>query len=182
MTKFKLLATAFAVAASALATPALAQATNQGTVEIQGSVAERCLFTTPSATIDLDELALGGTDTNAGKLDASQVNGRSETLVGWCNATASTMTVQASPLLNVDFTSTPPSGFDRRVDFTATATANSVDATDSSTTPLAGTPQTVNIFTGDVVVELSAAATPGGGLLVAGDYEGEVTVTLSPAV
>ncbi|MDE2560648.1 MAG: hypothetical protein KGL48_00240 [Sphingomonadales bacterium] len=160
-----------------LASPAAAQsASSDGTVSINGSVAQRCLFTTPSATISLGEMAQGGTGTNAGKLDTSKVDGQSATLVGWCNSTAATMTVQAYALLNV---ATAATGFTSRVDYTATATANNVDATDDSTDALPGTGANVNMFTGDVVVALSNAAA--NGLLVAGDYTGSVTVTLAPA-
>lgn len=162
---------------AAIATPALAQSAT-GNVAINGSVAGRCLFTTPNATITLGELALGGTDSTAGKLDVGKVNGRTATLVGWCNNTASTMTVTTTELTNPASSAT---GFDKRVDYTATANANSVNASDSSLTAGAGTPATVGMFTGNVLVTLSAASTPGNGLLVAGTYTGNVAVTLSPA-
>lgn len=161
----------------AIATPALAQSAT-GTVNINGSVAGRCLFTTPNATIALGELALGGTDATAGKLDVTKVNGKTATLVGWCNSTASTMTVTTTELTGPTATAT---GFDKRVDYTATANANSVNASDSSLTPGAGTPATVGMFTGNVLVTLSAASTPTSGLLVAGSYTGNVAVTLTPS-
>lgn len=151
-----------------------------GTVDIDGSVAERCLFTTPSAVISVGELALPAANPNAGKLDASKLDGESRTLSGWCNGTAAEMSVEADPLLNVDYTSAPPSGFVRRIDYTATATANGVDASDTSSTGGSGSGETVGIFVGDVVVELSGSSTAGNALLVAGDYEGEVRVTLNP--
>lgn len=159
-----------------IAAPALAQ-DSTGTVSIDGSVAGRCLFTTPSKTISLGELALSGSGTTAGKLDVAKVNGRNETLIGWCNNAAATMTVTATELTN---TATAASGFDNRIDYTATAAANAVNADDSSVVAGAGTPVDVGMFAGDVVVTLSDAATPGGGLLVAGDYSGNVTVTLAP--
>jgi len=58
------------LAATALAGPAFA-APVDGTVTINGNVAARCLFTTPSATITIPELA--GAD---GKLDPATVNGQ----------------------------------------------------------------------------------------------------------
>jgi hypothetical protein len=173
---------AAALAATAFASPALAQST--GTVTVDGSVADRCLFTDPADVISVGELSLPGTDGNAGRLDASKINTQSRTLIGWCNGTAATMTVEAQPLLNSDFTGTPPTGFDRRIDFSATAVANNATATDSSTaaSPGAGSAVNVGMFTGNVVVTLSSATTPGGGLLVAGDYDGQVLVTLTPNV
>jgi hypothetical protein len=172
MRKFALLALPIAMAAG----PAFAQDAT-GTVDIDGTVAGRCLFTTPNQTISLGEMALGGTDTSAGKLDTSKVNGRSATLVGWCNSAAAGMTVQAFPLEN---TADAASGFTNRVDFTATATANSASANDTTLTPLEGAPVAVGMFTGDVVVALSNASALGNALLVAGTYDGSVEVTLSP--
>ena len=161
-----------------VASPALAQVT--GNVAVNGAVAGRCLFTTNSQTITIPELSNTGTGASAGKLDPATVNGQNKTLVGWCNNAASTMTVTATPLTNV---ATAPTGFDNRVDFTATANANSVNGTDSSIGALAaGTPVTVGLFTGNILVTLSAASSPTSGLLVAGAYTGNVAVTLSPTV
>ena len=173
-----------ALASTTLASPALAvtpTGDSTGTVSIDGSVAGRCLFTTPSETISLGELSLGGVDTDAGKLDADKIDDESRTLVGWCNNTAATMTVEAKAIENVDFLTTPPTGFARVINYTADADANSVNASDSSTSAGAGSSANVGMFTGNVVVTLSESSA-GGNLLVAGDYEGEVIVTLSPAV
>lgn len=171
---------ASAVLAAATATPVLAQTTT-GTVTIDGSVAPRCLFTTSNAVINAGELALTGTGASAGKLDASKLDGQSRTLVGWCNGTASSMSVEALPVVNTTVTSAPPAGFDRVVNYTATATANSVNAADSSIVAGAGSPSTVGLFTGNVTVTLSGSSTPGAGLLVAGAYQGETRVTLAAA-
>lgn len=154
----------------------------EGEVTIIGRVADRCLFTVPSKVIDLGELSLPGTDGSAGRLDASKVNGASETLEGWCNGTAATMTVEALPIANVSFTASPPSGFDRVVNYTATATANAVAGSDTSVTSGAGSAVAVGMFTGPIPVALSAASSPGSGILVAGDYQGLVRVTLAPNV
>ena len=166
--------------AACAASPAFAQST--GTVTIDGSVAPRCLFTTPSATITLGEMDLSNTGTTAGKLDAAVVNGKTRTLVGWCNGSASTMSVKAEALTLTGSTGSIPTGFDRTVNYTATAVANSVSAIDSSTTAAASSDQTVGLFTGNVVVTLSSSSTPTSGLLVAGDYNGRVLVNLSAAI
>jgi len=69
------------------------------------------------------------------------------------------------------------------VNYTATAVANSVSASDSSDSLVAqGASQVVGLFSGNVVVTLSAAATPGGLLLLGGAYTGTTTVTLTPAL
>lgn len=159
-----------------LAVPAAAQDVT-GTVTINGNVAGRCLFTVPSKTITITEMALGGTDANAGRLDTSKVNGRTETLSGWCNSSAAGMTVEAFPLINVASTAT---GFTNRVDYTATAAANSQSATDSSLAAGSGATTSVGLFAGDVVVTLGSSSAPSNNLLVAGAYSGSVVVTLTP--
>ena len=163
-----------ALAVMGAASQAAAQVT--GTVDITGSVEERCEFTIDSGLIALGELSGTG-----GTLDVSQVNGESETLNGWCNGTAAEMTVESNAIENVDYLGAPPAGFERLVNYTATATASTGSANDSSTTLGAGSPTVVGVFSSDISVVLSAAATPGGGKLIAGDYEGSVDVTLTPS-
>lgn len=169
-----------AIVGFGMATPAMAQVT--GTVDIDGSVADRCLFTTDSAVISVGELALSGTGATAGKLNTSKLDGETRTLVGWCNGTAATMEVEAFPLENTDFTGTTPAGFDTRIDFTATAAANSQSATDTSLTAGKGTAVNVGLFAGNVDVTLSGSSSPTNGLLVAGGYVGQVVVTLTPNI
>lgn len=172
MRKLMILAAPVALVAS----PALAQTTSvTGTVDINGTVTGRCMFTLPNKTISLGELSL----LSNGKLDVSKVNGRSETLNGWCNNTAATMTVTTTQLTTP---TAAPGGFDNRVDYTATATTGSISANDTSLTAGAGSPSTVGLFSGDIVVVLSAASSPNNGLMVAGTYTGNVVVTLTPTV
>ena len=45
-----------------------------------------------------------------------------------------------------------------------------------------GTPVNVNMFSGNIVVTLSNSSTPTNGILVAGTYNGQVVVTLTPTV
>jgi hypothetical protein len=163
-----------AVPALLAASPAFAQSAT-GTVAIDGSVANRCMFTLPNATISLGEISL----VSNGKLDPAKVNGKSATLNGWCNGTASTMTVTSTQLTTPTAATT---GFDNRVDYTGTAVANAVSGSDSSLAAGAGTPVTVGQFSGNIVVTLSAASSPTNGLMVAGTYTGNVQVTLAPAV
>lgn len=159
-----------------LASPAMAQSTDvTGTVDINGSVAGRCMFTVPSKTISLGEISLAAD----GKLDVTKVNGRNETLTGWCNNTTASMTVTSTALTNG---TSAPTGFDNRVDYTATAVTGSTSASDSSVVAGAGTPSSVGLFTGDIVVTLSNASSPNNGLMVAGTYTGNVVVTLTPTV
>lgn len=166
----------FSAPLALVASPALAQSTDvTGTVSIDGSVAGRCMFTVPNKTISLGEISL----VSNGKLDVSKVNGRSETLTGWCNNTTASMTVTATELTNA---TAAPTGFDNRVNYTATAVTGSTSATDTSVTAGAGAPSSVGLFTGDIVVTLSGASSPNNALMVAGTYNGNVVVTLTPTV
>ena len=171
MRKLMLLAIPAVLAAS----PALAQSAVTGTVNIDGSVAGRCTFTLPSVNLSLGELSLASN----GKLDVSKVNGKTATLTGWCNNTAATMAVTTTQLTTG---TANPTGFDNRVDYTATAVANAASASDSSLVAGAGTPSTVGLFTGNIVVTLSAASSPNNGLMVGGGYTGNVVVTLTPTI
>jgi hypothetical protein len=171
MRKFIILALPVALIAS----PALAQTDVTGTVNIDGSVAGRCMFTLPNATISLGEISLASN----GKLDTSKVNGKSATLSGWCNNTAATMSVTTTQLTTGTAAAT---GFDNRVDYTGTAVTGSVSASDSSLVAGAGAPSTVGQFSGNIVVTLESASSPTNGLMVAGAYTGNVVVTLTPTV
>lgn len=159
-----------------LATPAAAQDAT-GTVTIGGSVSGRCMFTVGNDSITIPELAQTGTGASAGRLDPATVNGLSRTLRGWCNNAAAGMTVEAFPLLNGAAAAT---GFTNRVNYTATATANGFNTNDTSLNPGVGSTVSVGMFTGDIVVGLSAASAPSDNLLVAGSYTGRVEVTLTP--
>lgn len=175
MRKLALLAAPVAL----MATPATAQVT--GTVNIDGSVAARCLFAIPNATIHLNEISQQGSGTNAGTLNAAAVNGQTATLSAWCNGSASTMEVETTALTLQSPPSSIPAGFVSRVDYAADAAASTATGTDSSLTPGAGAPVTVSLFNSTIDVALKNATTAPG-LLVAGTYTGNVKVTLTAAL
>jgi hypothetical protein len=184
MKKFLLAATlislAVPVAANAITTvgPAAAGPVT-GNVQINGTVQARCLFTTGTVTINLGEL----TQTD-GTLDPAIVNAGTANLVGWCNGSASTMSVLSSPIL-LQGVHTTPTGFTDTVNFTGTATTNSasgggpVSASDS-TLAAPSAAAAVGLFSDNIVVTLSSASSPAG-KMIAGAYQGSVAVTLTPA-
>lgn len=167
-----------ATTAALVTAPAFAAATAEGPVDgvvnVTGHVNGRCKFTTPSVNLPLGELSQSGN----GELDTSKVNVAAPNLAGWCNAAASEISVHASKL-------TGPSelgagtAFTGTIDYTATATAGTAIASDSTTTPLAGTPVLLGLYSGNIGVVLSAASA-GGKKLIAGDYTSTITVTLTP--
>ena len=99
----------------------------------------------------------------------------------------STITVAATPLVAQAFTTTPPAGFSRTVNFTATAagwTPNpAVFTTGAAANPNAV--QTRNTgFTGDITVSIGSFTTGGGPTLRLVEdplYQGSVVVTLAAA-
>jgi hypothetical protein len=183
MIRPKFLAAA-AMAAMTVSAPAFAQpAPNAvGNVDVFGSVASRCLFTTPSAVINLGELSIQGAAANSGQVDPAKVNAGHATLNGWCNGAPATMSVQTFALVDTSYTTSPPTGFDRVVNYTATASNGAAAPFDDSLSPGPGAPVVVGIFAHDINVQLSAPSTPNSGRLIAGTYQGQVVVTLSPNV
>ncbi|MBI1684316.1 hypothetical protein [Caulobacter hibisci] len=182
-----LLLTAAAASLALVAAAGQAQAQSvTGTVQVNGSVANRCLFVTDNVVLDLGELSLQTGDVAAiGRLDGVKLTSRTATLNGWCNGVSATMAVEAQPIFNTSFTDAAPTGFERRIDYTATASAapagGAVSASDSTLATGGGSASTTGIFASDIVVSFADAATPAGGRLVAGSYSGSVAVTLAPA-
>ncbi|HYJ84226.1 MAG TPA: hypothetical protein VEW26_15445 [Allosphingosinicella sp.] len=160
-----------AALAVALAAPAAAQV--NGEVDVEGYVDDRCQFAIlDHAIIDLGEIS--GDD---GRLDEVAVDAGQATLQGWCNGSASTIWVEAFPLINASAAS--PS-FDNRVDYRATATAGNAGPFDDSTAAGAGGEVALGLFNGDIVVDISNSASPNDRLMVAGGYVGRIVVTLAP--
>lgn len=165
-----------ALASVASAAAAVTPVAVTGTVNVTGSVADRCQFTLASANITLNELTQ-----NDGTLDPAIVNAGTADLTAWCNGTAATIAVQANPLINTAYAGPAVPGFTNRVDFTGAATANAVTVSDSSVgAASASAPSGVGIFTGNVHVVLSSSSA--SGKLIAGPYSGSVVVTLTPNV
>jgi len=106
-------------------------------------------------------------------------------LTGAFCSSASTITVNATPLLSVNNVAAAPSGFSRTVNFTATAAGWTATAA-TFTTGAASNPGAVQTrgtaFTGDITVSIGAFSTGGGNALrLVADpaYLGSVTVTLA---
>lgn len=153
--------------------PAFAQATGQ--VDVNGFVESRCQFDgLGNAVINLGEISDAG-----GKLDEAAVDAGQATLQGFCNGAASTIKVEAFPLLN---SASASASFDNRVDYRATATAGNAAPIDDSNVAGAGSDVSLGLFSGNIVVDISNSASPNDRLMVAGDYNGSIVVTLTPNV
>jgi hypothetical protein len=172
-----------------VATPAIAQDSDNETVQIGGTVAPLCILGTPSATlINLGQL-VNTSGTRVGRL--AVLGDRSVTMPGsFCNYANSKITVDASALLAAD-TSAPQAGFARALNYNAAVSGWAVTNASATTAASAaggtpnvsgsgGTQPTPKIA--DVTLTLSAYAVPSDLLLVAGGYAGSVTITLGPVV
>lgn len=151
-------------------------------------------------TGNVPALCSGGTlDNNQGTFDLgvlintstgflrTDLSAPARTLAGAFCSAQSTITVAATPLVAQNFTATPPSGFSRSVDYTATAsgwTTTPASFTTSAANNTAATQTRSTAFTGDIAVGVANFATTGGNALrmVADtNYRGTVTVTLAAA-
>lgn len=173
---------------AALPTAAWAQAEDTGNVAIDGRVAPLCILGAPvPAQVNLGTLA-ATSGTRAGRI--ATLPSQTVTLPNsFCNFAGSVVRVDATALVASD-TSSPQSGFARAVNYTATATgwaSGNASATtsalgDGSSPDSSGTstvqplPKIANID-----VTLSDFTAPGDSILVAGNYQGLVVVTLGAA-
>ena len=179
-------AAALITAALTLAVPGLASAqasdTDSKTVGIIGTVPAQCFGGTLSGdgSFDLGVLI----DLTTGLL-RTDLGAPSEVMVGSFCTSRSTITVNASPLEAQNFTATPPTGFSRRVHYSATAsgwTTTPASFDTAAAANAAATQSRNSAFTGDITVAISNFSTDGGQTLrLVGDesYRGVVTVTLA---
>ncbi len=180
----------FALMALASASMMHAQAndTDQGEVTIGGVVTPICILGDPSATtVNLGQLInLSGPRT--GKIIS--VGSRTVSMPGsFCNYANTKVTVDATALTEQNG-SPVATGFARAVNYTATvspwATAEAAATTAASVsgaTPLAtGFSATQPLpQISDLSLTLSGFTVPNDALLVAGNYSGNIVVTLGPA-
>jgi hypothetical protein len=168
---------------------AMAQAsdTATGTVAIDGRVAPICILGDPTpALVNLGQMAVTS-GTRVGKiavLPAQVVN----LPASFCNFAGSRITVTATALTSSD-ASSPQPGFARAVNYTATAAgwaAGNAVVTTAALGNGAAPTATGNGATqplpkiADIGFTLSSFTVPGDLIMVAGNYSGQVVVTLGP--
>lgn len=177
-----------AIAVAALPVTAMAQTTQTGTVAVEGLVAPVCILGNPTpALVDLGQLS-AGSGPRTGRIAVIP----SQTVIlpaSYCNFAGSVVTVSATPLTASD-TLTPPAGFSRAVNYTAAATGWASAASTATTMALGDGAAGAASGTGatqplpriaDITLTLSGFTAPGDQILVAGNYSGNVIVTLGPA-
>lgn len=179
----------FALALMLTASPALAQSnTATGTVAIDAQVRSVCILGDPNpALVNLGQIS-AGSGPRTGKIDT--IAPRTVTLpASFCNFAGSVVRVTTTAMTSSDNTSPQP-GFTRAVNYTATASgwatgtaaATSSALRDGTSPSASGTGATQPLpKIADISVTLSNFTTPGDLILVAGNYSGNVVVTLGPA-
>jgi hypothetical protein len=122
-------------------------------------------------------------DTATGKMRAG-LSAPDQTITGsWCNAPSS-VSISATQLSAVNFTATPPTGFSRSLNYTATASGFSAlpaSFTTGAATNTGATRVTGGPITGPITIAVSAVTPVGANPFLVADtsYQGIVTITLA---
>ena len=190
--KYTVGAFAIAAALAAASSPASAQSVS-GTVTINGTVGEKCIVTDAGDDPNPDFggiVDLGALDDTDGTLRTiADINASSDlNNLGFrvvCTTATPTVAVSASPMVNA---ATAPAGYANTVHFTADANFSVVGGTDTyqvitDATATNGGTLSNRLATGpdNVQVDLSGFHTPAvTDVLVAGNYTGSVSITISP--
>ena len=169
---------------TALALPMAAQAQSTSTknVAIVGNVPVLCSGGTLTGGNLFDVGVLIDTSTGFLRPDLSAPD---QVLTGTFCSARTTINVLATPMLAQNYTATPPGGFSRQVDYTATAsgwTTTPARYNTAAAANAAATQSRDSAFTGPITVALSGFATGGGSalrLVADTSYRGTVTVTLT---
>lgn len=173
-------------AAAAIASPAMAQSAVTGTITLTGTVGSKC-FVVPgngSTFSDaVDFLALDQADGTLRTGLATDFGTRSFTVK--CNSGTAGLSVTATPLATA---AAAAAGYDNSIDYSATLTVDTTTGstavtdltsaagatTGTTTAPLANSTDNVRITT------TGYATNNATDLLVAGTYNGVITVVISP--
>lgn len=171
-------------------TPAFAQATDTDSADVRvtGRVAPLCILGEPStASVDLGQMA-ATSGSRIGRL--AVIPAQEVTLPGsFCNFAGSALSISTTALVS-ESAGTPPAGFARAVNFTASGSGWANGGTSATSSALADGNNPSSQSTGatqplpklsDIQVQLSNFTVPSDALLLADNYNGLVTVTLGPA-
>ena len=159
-----------------------------GHVGVEANVAGVCKLGPPSrSSIDLGQMS-ATSGPRVGRI--ATLPAQTVTLPGsYCNFGGTKVTVRAEALVQPDSTTLPP-GFARAVNYTSTVTTwaetppqVTTAASASGASPVAegsgGTEPAAKLT--DLTLALSTFTVPSDALLIAGTYQGQVTITLGPA-
>lgn len=172
-----LLRASLLVGASIWASPAFAQ--DSETMTVQTTVAPFCSEINASSTpMNLGSLT-GSTGQLVSSFNGGAENERELMVTFYCNA-PSTVTIKATPLTTLNST-TDTSSFTSRVDYTATLVWDDVTGNVSSTVVNGTTIAAAEANIGSLRLTLSNPAVANNLRPVAGDYTGQVTLSIALA-
>jgi hypothetical protein len=181
------------IAALLIAAPAAAEAasttTATGDVGVNGNVAGLCILGPPSrSTIDLGQMA-ATSGPRVGRI--ATLPAQTATLPGsFCNFAGTSITIRAEALVGNDASPVQP-GFAKAVNFKSTVTDWATVAPNVTTAATAAGGSPIAEGAGgshpaakiaDLTLTLSNFTVPSDAILVSGLYNGQVTITLGPAV
>jgi hypothetical protein len=180
------LISATALAAFAFASAASAQTTT-GTVNVVGTVGEKCTVTSGDTSTTFSD--------TFDALDLANTNGTLRTIAPFSTASTGGWRVHCTSIPDVSISATPmvnvapaPSGYANRVNYIAYADFDVVTGsneiistpTGGSSAPTALGSHLQNV-TDNVVIRADTFTTPNvGDILVSGSYSGAITVTVTP--
>lgn len=165
-----------------------AQTTQTGNVGVNANVAGVCKLGPPSRpSIDLGQMS----NTSGPRVGRIATLPEQTILLpgSYCNFGGTKVTVKAEAMVQPD-ASALPAGFARAVNYTSTVTTWATTAPQVTTAASASGASPVAEGSGgtepsakltDLTLALSAFTVPSDALLIAGTYQGQVTITLGPA-
>jgi hypothetical protein len=175
-----------AIAAALAVAPAQAQSTSDsaGPMPVTGNVPALCFGGALTGTGSFD---LGVLTEPTNGLLRNDLSAPSKTLGGAFCSARSRLSITATPLESENNAATPPAGYSRTVNYTATAsgwTASPASFTTGAASNPGSSQDRATAFQGDITVAIGGFGTGGGDalrLVADPSYRGHVTVTLSVA-
>jgi hypothetical protein len=178
-----------ALASAGAAGAAVAPSSSQGQVGVSANVAGVCRLGPPSRpSVDLGQLS-AGSGARVGRL-ADQIQVTVTLRDSYCNFGGTKVTIRAEALVQPD-ASALPAGFARAVNYTSTVTTwattpplITTNAAADGASPAAegsGGIEPAARLT-DLTLAVSGFNVPSDARLIPGNYHGQITITLGPAV
>ena len=140
------------------------------TITISGTVAPKCVVTNTLTTIPLTNFVNDNGTVKDSPITVPDISGDA-----WCNAYGNSLTVVANPLTNQTHPGTAPAGFTNEINYTLSQ--DTLGSMESGTPETLALPEPFDLGgTGDGTITPKTD----GNKLVAGEYSGDVVLTLTP--
>ena len=178
-----------AAAAAVIASPAMAQQAVSGTITLTGNVAKKCYVGTDnavtgfSASHDFLELAQADGTLRSGLATEMDVDTTMDFTIK-CNTGNPTVTISRTAMSTI---AAPAAGYTNTISYNAIvaidkASGTATFDTDAGTAPVATGPLGGAIAATGPNVHVTANTFAATGILVAGDYSGQISISIAPTV